>query len=487
MAVALAQLLGGTTDTGDIMISGMTADSRAVKKGVLFAALPGSKLDGRHFIGDAIAAGASAILTTENARPAGTDVPFIEDANPRRRYAQLAARFCGQQPAIQVAVTGTNGKTSVADFTRQLWQITGRLAASVGTLGVKSESYQEPGGLTTPDPMILHSALHKLATAGIGHVAVEASSHGLDQFRLDGMRLQAAAFTNLTRDHLDYHKTEQGYFYAKARLFGDLLGPDATAVINVDDRWGCILEDIAWARGLSLITVGRHERAVLRLLDQSVTPRGQMLDVAYGGARYHIDLPLVGEFQAHNALAAAGLVLATGGQPAAVFQALALLRGVSGRMELIGTTDTGGVVFVDYAHTPDGLKTVLAAARAHNPNSLHVVFGCGGDRDAGKRPQMGQIASDLADHVYVTDDNPRSEPPAAIRAEILKACPSARNVGDRRTAIEAAVTALKAGDMLIVAGKGHEEGQTAGGHVLPFSDVEVVREILGCCNERNRG
>lgn len=478
MALTLAQLLGGATVAGDVEISGMTVDSRAVKAGDLFVAIPGTKVDGRLYIKAAVDAGASAILTTDGFDAADVGVPVIEDVNPRRRYAQLAARFCGRQPEVQVAVTGTNGKTSVADFARQIWEATGSPAASMGTLGVRSERYQEPGGLTTPDPMALHRALNMLAIKGVNHVAIEASSHGLDQFRLDGMRLKAAAFTNLTRDHLDYHKTEQGYFYAKARLFGDLIGPGGTAVINVDDPWGCILEDIAWARGLSLITVGRSKDAVLQLVAQEVTPAGQRIEVSYCGSAYTIDLPLVGDFQAHNALVAAGLVLATGGDAEAVFSALEQLKGVPGRMELIGQTASGGSVFVDYAHTPDGLKTVLKAARSHNPNSLHVVFGCGGDRDAGKRPQMGEIAATLADHVYVTDDNPRSEKASAIRKDILVACPNATEVGDRRQAIETAMAALGQGDMLIVAGKGHEEGQTVGDKILPFSDIGTVREIL---------
>jgi UDP-N-acetylmuramoyl-L-alanyl-D-glutamate--2,6-diaminopimelate ligase len=478
MSLTLAQLLGGATVAGDVVISGMTVDSREVKAGDLFVALPGSKLDGRLYIPTAIEAGASAILTTEGYNADDLGVPVIEDANPRRRYAQLAARLCGRQPEIQVAVTGTNGKTSVADFARQLWEATGDAAASVGTLGVRSGRYQEPGGLTTPDPMALHRALNMLAIKGVNHVAIEASSHGLDQFRLDGMRLQAAAFTNLTRDHLDYHKTEQGYFYAKARLFGDLVGPSGTAVINIDDPWGCILEDIAWARGLSLITVGRSKDAVLRLVDQKVTTAGQTIEISFCGSTYTVDLPLVGDFQAHNALVAAGLVIATGSEPAAAIRALETLKGVPGRMELVGNTASGGSVFVDYAHTPDGLKTVLKAARSHKPNSLHVVFGCGGDRDAGKRPQMGEIAAALADHVYVTDDNPRSESAAAIRKDIKVACPNATEIGDRREAIAAAMAALRQGDMLIVAGKGHEEGQTVGNKVLPFSDIGVVREIL---------
>lgn len=479
MKVTLAQLLGGSDVSGDIVISGMTVDSRAVKKGDLFVALPGTRQDGRAYIADAVKAGACAVLTTEGYRDEKAGVPFIGDVNPRRRYAQLAARFCGAQPAVQVAVTGTNGKTSVADFTRQLWQKTGMRAASVGTLGVLSESYTEPGGLTTPDPLVLHEALNRLAIKGVDHVAVEASSHGLDQYRLDGMRLQAAAFTNLTRDHLDYHRTEQGYFYAKARLFGDLLGPQGTAVINTDDAWGRILEDIAWARGQSLLTVGSNADAMLRLVSQDVAPDGQELQIEFCGSPFAVTLPLVGTFQAYNALVAAGLVIATGGVPEQVFAALSGLQGVQGRMELVGTVAKGGSVFVDYAHTPDGLRTVLKAARAHNPARLHVVFGCGGDRDAGKRPLMGQIADELADCVYVTDDNPRSEDAGEIRRQIMAACPAAIEIGDRYDAIAAAMAALDADDMLIVSGKGHEEGQIIGGTVVPFSDIGAVRELLG--------
>lgn len=478
MTVSLTQLLGGRRIAGDVRISGMTVDSRSVHEGDLFVALPGTKIDGRKFIPDAIKAGAAAILTTEGAAGDAPGVPVIEDANPRRRYAELAARFYGEQPACQVAVTGTNGKTSVADFTRQIWECLGEPAASMGTLGVRSKLIERPGGLTTPDPMKLHEMLRDVAGAGVGKVALEASSHGLDQYRLDGVRLQAAAFTNLTRDHMDYHRTEQGYFYAKARLFGELLGPGAGAVINVDDPWGLILEDIAWARGLRILTVGRAEKAVMRLLSQEVTQTGQSLRVLFGGRTFDVDLPLVGEFQAHNALVAAGLVIVTGVDAGKVFRALENLEGVPGRMELMGTSQTGGAVFVDYAHTPDGLRTVLKAARAHGPNRLKVVFGCGGDRDAGKRPQMGAIAADLADDVYVTDDNPRSETAGDIRQQIMVACSGAAEVGDRRAAIEAAISSLAEGDMLIIAGKGHEEGQLVGDQMLPFSDIETVKEIL---------
>ncbi|MCJ9429478.1 UDP-N-acetylmuramoyl-L-alanyl-D-glutamate--2,6-diaminopimelate ligase [Kordiimonas marina] len=478
MTLTLTELLGGRKVAGDVRISGMTVDSRAVRPGDLFVALPGTKMDGRTFIRDAVAKGATAILTTPHGAPDDIGVPVVEDQNPRRRYADLASRYYHAQPETMVAVTGTNGKTSVADFTRQIWQHLGLEAASVGTLGVRSEHVNVSGGLTTPDPMALHAALKDLADAGVTHAAIEASSHGLDQYRLDGVHLKAAAFTNLTRDHMDYHKTEQGYFFAKARLFGELLAPGSTAVINVDDPWGQILEDIVWARGLVSLSVGTGEGAKIRLTGQTVNQTGQEITVTHAGLTHKINLPLVGFFQAGNALVAAGLAIATGADPVDAFAALAHLRGVPGRMELIGKSKSGGAVFVDYAHTPDGLKTVLQAARAHNPKRLLVVFGCGGDRDSGKRPQMGALAAALADKVFVTDDNPRSEDAAAIRAEIMAASEHATEIGDRGEAIRTAIRELEHGDMLIVAGKGHEEGQIVGDKILPFSDIEAVRAIL---------
>lgn len=483
MTVTLAQLLGGKRADGSVSIGGLTVDSRAVRSGDLFVALPGTKYDGRAFIPDAVQAGAAAILTTPGV-DVQSGVTVVEDHNPRRRYAELAARFFDLQPKVQVAVTGTNGKTSVADFTRQLWQAAGTEAASVGTLGVRSGSVERPGGLTTPDPMALHEALQALASAGVDHIALEASSHGLDQYRLDGVRFQAAAFTNLTRDHLDYHKSDQAYFYAKARLFGELLNPGDAAVINVDGEWGSVLDDIAWGRGLERLPVGREKAAALRLMHQTVTPTGQDIGFEFEGVAYEMHLPLVGGFQAENALVAAALLIATGTAPRNAFAGLSKLTGVPGRMELMGVTEGGGAVFVDYAHTPAGLSTVLSAARAHNPHRLHVVFGCGGDRDAGKRPQMGAIANELADVIYVTDDNPRSESPAQIRKEVLAAADKAKEIGDRGAAIEEAISNLQAGDMLVIAGKGHEEGQLVGEDVLPFSDIGTVRKIL---NKNNNG
>ncbi len=478
MATHLLQLLGGNAVTENVVINGMTNDSRSVTPGDLFVALPGTEVDGRDFIPDAINRGAAAILTFDaaNYMNAAGGVPIIEDANPRRRYAQLAARFSGPQPDFQVAVTGTNGKTSVADFARQLWGRLGMSSASVGTLGVRSEVLTTEGGLTTPDPLQLHATLAQLKRANTDHVAVEASSHGLDQHRLDGLQLKAAAFTNLTRDHLDYHKTEQSYFYAKARLFGDLLLPGAAAVINIDDAWGRILDDIAWGRSLTRYTFGKNKRAVLRLLDAAPLIDGQHIIIAFKGEEFEFKLPLIGEFQAMNALAAAGLVMATGVDASAVLPALETLEGVPGRLELIGMKN-GASLFVDYAHTPDGLRTVLASARAHNPKRLHVVFGCGGDRDTGKRPQMGDVARELADAVYVTDDNPRSENPATIRAQIMAACPGAVEIGDRTAAIKAAVEAANPGDMVIVAGKGHETGQILADQTIDYSDIETVRAL----------
>lgn len=488
MATTLLQLLGGKGMVKNVPIGGLSVDSRRVSSGDLFVALPGSKYDGRHYISQAIKNGASAILTTPGYAPVVEGMPpVIEAANPRKLYAEMAARFCGPQPSVQVAVTGTNGKTSVAEFTRQIWQQLGMPAASVGTLGVRSDSLVIEGGLTTPDPLALYNIFNDLKKKDVENIAVEASSHGLDQYRLDGMNISAAAFTNLTRDHLDYHKTEQAYFYAKARLFGSLLAPGAAAVINIDDPWGRVLDDIAWGRSLNRLTYGHSEKAHLRIVKHGVTAAGQEVSVSFKEQSYGLSLPLIGEFQAMNALAAAGLAISTGAKPAAVMAALETLQGVPGRMELMGLYG-GAAIYVDYAHTPGGLKTVLAAAKDHKPNKLHVVFGCGGDRDTGKRSQMGAIANELADRVYVTDDNPRSEAPEAIRAEILEACPAAIEIGDRATAILAAIDAASEGDMVIIAGKGHETGQTIGNQVIDFSDIETVQNIVsaGLANNSTR-
>lgn len=476
----LMELLGGTGKAGDAEIGGLTADSRAVKPGDLFVALPGSKADGRQFIPGAIAAGAAAILTTPGTRlPEGAAAVLVEDNNPRRRYAEMAARFHGAQPAHVVAVTGTNGKSSVVDFTRQFWAAAGEKGASLGTLGVRSDAFDLPGGLTTPDPMALHGALARLAQAGVTHAALEASSHGLDQYRLDGVRIEAAAFTNLSRDHLDYHQTEHAYLYAKARLFGELLRPGHTAVVNRIDAGGRLIEDLSWGRGITTLGVGEDEKAAIRLLRKAATPTGIDLTFSFEGRKYDVSLPLIGGFQADNVLVAAGLATASGIPMEALAAAMPALKGVPGRMELAGMTGKGAAIYVDYAHTPDGLETVLKSARGHTKGRLHVLFGCGGDRDRGKRPLMGEIATRLADVVIVTDDNPRTEEAGSIRAAILAAAPGALEIGERRQAIAGAIDGLETGDILIVAGKGHEEGQIVGTETLPFSDIKTVRELIG--------
>lgn len=483
-SVRLSALLGAQAE--DIEITGLTADSRAVEPGYLFAALPGTRADGRDFIPQALDRGAAALLV-----PAGTEVEdrravVLEAAVPRRRFAQMAARFYGAQPATLAGVTGTNGKTSVASFTRQIWTALGHEAASVGTLGVESAKLTYPGGLTSPDPVALHRMLAELADAGVTHAALEASSHGLAQHRLDGLVVTAAAFTNLSRDHLDYHETVEAYFFAKARLFGELLPPGATAVINVDTAEGREMENLAWGRGLKILRVGRAADADLRLAAAEPEGDGQRLEVRHQDRRHDIGFPLAGPFQAENALLACGLAIACGDTPAEAIGALTELQPVPGRLEKVGESAAGGSVFIDYAHTPDGLRTVLTALRPHARGRLAVVFGCGGDRDRGKRPEMGRIAAELADRAIVTDDNPRSEAPGDIRADILKACPGAREIGDRREAIVQAVGMLGAGDVLVIAGKGHESGQIVGDRILDFSDVAVAREVIAAAQEGSR-
>jgi UDP-N-acetylmuramoyl-L-alanyl-D-glutamate--2,6-diaminopimelate ligase len=420
--------------------------------------------------------------------PRGTALPqgagqaaLITDDDPRRRLALMAARFYDMQPRTIAAVTGTNGKTSVASFTRQIWQRLGHEAASLGTLGLVPPRPDAPQSLTTPDPVELHRCLAALAKDGIDHLVMEASSHGLDQRRLDGVAIGAAAFTNLTRDHLDYHGGMDAYLAAKRRLFGELLDVEGTAVLNADDPASTGLAAACAARGLRVLTYGTQGRD-LRLLHQRPTQRGQRLTLEIDGRRHEVSLLLAGTFQAANVLAALGLVLATGAQtPGALDRALDVLgglEGVPGRLEPVGRTPAGGEVYVDYAHTPDALQTVLQALRPHASARLHVLFGCGGDRDPGKRPMMGEIAARLADAVIVTDDNPRSEDPATIRRAILAAAPRAEEIGDRGEAIARAVATLSAGDVLVIAGKGHESGQIVGDRVLPFDDRDVARRSI---------
>lgn len=475
-------LLTGTRRAGNWSgvlpeITGLSVDSRRTEKGHLFAALPGSNAHGATFIPFALRMGAAAILTdAEGLAVAETEaggplpVPVILSDTPRRALALAASRFFGRQPEVIVAVTGTNGKTSVASFTRQIWETIGERAVNFGTVGVEG-AVAAPLSHTTPEPITLHQLLADLADQGVTHAAMEASSHGLDQARLDGVRLAAAGFTNLTRDHLDYHKDAAAYLEAKLGLFTRVLPRRGTAVINLDDRNGQIILN-GRAGGQPILTVGRAEGCDLRIIGQRFDATGQDLVFAWQKRSHKARLDLIGGFQAHNALVAAGLAIGSGSDPAAVFAALESLRTVRGRMERAATRANGAAVFVDYAHTPDALTTALNALRPHVLGRLLVVFGAGGDRDRGKRPLMGAAAAAAADQLFVTDDNPRSEDPGTIRAAILAACPEATEIGDRAEAILTAVDALQPGDALLIAGKGHETGQIIGQDVLPFDDIE---------------
>jgi len=465
-----------------IDIAGLTADSREVKPGFLFAALPGVAVNGSKFIPAAIASGAVAVLA-----PLGEDLSGIDDtitvlssAAPRRDLALIAACFSGAQPATAVAVTGTSGKTSVVEFTRQIFAACGKQAASLGTIGVVKPDGGRYGSLTTPDPVSLHRTLAELAAEGVTHLAFEASSHGLDQHRLDGVALTAAAFTNRGRDHLDYHTDTEDYFNAKLRLFTELLGPERTAVINADGACSQRVLEAAKARNQKVITTGAHGSS-LRLLAATKQGFTQQLTIEAAGEVFEVPLPLIGDYQVENALDAAGLAVATGIAPSAAMTALADLKGVPGRLEIVGETK-GGLVVVDYAHKPEALQAALAGVRPFMTGKLICIFGCGGDRDRGKRPIMGRIAAEQADVVIVTDDNPRTEDPASIRAEILAQSPGAREIGDRRAAIEQAINEAGPGDVVLIAGKGPETGQIVGATVLPFSDHDVARNAIAGVN-----
>jgi UDP-N-acetylmuramoyl-L-alanyl-D-glutamate--2,6-diaminopimelate ligase len=459
-----------------VAIGGVTADSRKVKPGDLFVAIPGTKADGLAFVPQAIAAGAAAIAAERLPAAKPEHVAVVKVGNARRALALAAARLHPRQPGTIAAVTGTSGKTSVAAFARQIWAALGHRAASIGTVGVVSPKGEVYGSLTTPDPVELHRTLDALAREGVTHLAIEASSHGLDQHRLDGLRIAAAGFTNLTRDHLDYHRTIEDYLAAKLVLFERLVPADGAAVVSADHDHADRFVAAARARGLRLITVGRKGEGI-RLLEAAIEGFAQRLVLDHAGCGYQVRLPLVGAFQVENALVAAGLAIATGGDPAAVFGALEGLTGAKGRLELVGSRN-GAPVFVDYAHKPDALAKALEALRPYVGNRLIVVFGAGGDRDRGKRPLMGAIAANNADHVIVTDDNPRGENPAAIRAAILAAAPGALEIGDRGEAIRRAIADLQGGDVLLIAGKGHESGQIVGDRVLKFSDHDAVAAAL---------
>jgi len=462
-----------------IAVRGLAVDSRAVKPGDLFFALAGSKTDGSRFVDAAIASGAVAVACER--APAGEHrVPFVVTPNARRALALAAARFYPRQPQTIAAVTGTSGKTSVAAFTRQIWQRLGHASASIGTIGLVSPKRTVYGSLTTPDPIALHRQLDEIAHDGVTHLAFEASSHGLDQYRLDGVRIAAGGFTNLTRDHMDYHPDVAHYLAAKLRLFRDLVVADGAAVISADHDCSSEVFAAARERGLRIIAVGRNADGAgegIRLEAAAVEGFAQELALEHRGRRHMIKLPLVGEFQIENALVAAGLAIGTGSEIDAVLGSLEHLEGAKGRLERVGEHN-GAPIFVDYAHKPDALAKALQALRPYAERKLVVVFGCGGDRDAGKRPLMGAIASENADSVIITDDNPRSENPEKIRAAILDAAKGAKDIGDRAEAIKAGISALQPGDALLIAGKGHETGQIVGDRTLPFSDHDAVAAAL---------
>lgn len=486
----LADLLPAGVSVPDaargLAVTGLALDSRKVKPGFVFAALPGVTTHGNAFIKSAVEAGAAAILAE---RGTTAPVPVIEADDPRLALAQMAARFSPGQPRYIAAITGTNGKSSTVEFLRQIWAHAGYEAAALGTLGVTRSSGRTDVGYTTPDAIALHAALHALAGEGVTHLAMEASSHGLKQRRMDGARIALAGFSNLTQDHLDYHPDFEDYFASKMRLFDELLPEGAPAVITVDSEWGEAVVRRAEARHQTLFTVGWSGRD-LQL--KEITPHAafQHVRFVHAGKEQALTLPLMGEFQASNAFQAAAMAIASGVDADTVFAALEALKGVAGRLEYVGETAKGAPVLIDYAHTPDGLDKLLRAARPHTAGKVVVVFGAGGDRDPTKREKMGAIAAKLADRVIVTDDNPRSENPAVIRAAILKGAAGAEEIGDRETAIREAISGLEVGDTLLIAGKGHETGQTIKGVVHPFDDGEVARrtleELAGKTGERGQ-
>ncbi|MDF8333325.1 UDP-N-acetylmuramoyl-L-alanyl-D-glutamate--2,6-diaminopimelate ligase [Novosphingobium cyanobacteriorum] len=463
---------------GDAQVTGFAIDHRKVAPGTVFGAFPGTRFNGEDFIEAAVAAGAVAIVARPEAKVEGA--AHLADAEPRRLFARVARGFFQPVPATVVAVTGTNGKTSTVEMVRQMWRMAGHSAASIGTLGVTTADESVSTGLTTPDIVTFLSNMTGLAREGVTHVAYEASSHGLSQFRNEGLRVMAGAFTNLSRDHLDYHATMEDYFAAKMRLFDEVVSPDGTAVLWSDDDWSEQAVEHARRRGLRLLTVGERAEGI-RLLSRTPTHLGQVLELEHEGARRKVTLPLIGAYQAANALVAAGLVLASGGGAERTFEALGRLQPVRGRLERAAISRTGAPVYVDYAHTPDAIEAAIAALRPHVAGRLITVFGAGGDRDGGKRPEMGRAACAGSDVVIVTDDNPRGEDAATIRAAVLAGCDGkAREVGDRRAAIAEAVAMAGRDDIVLIAGKGHEQGQIIGRgeamRVLPFDDVQVARE-----------
>ena len=467
---SLRSLFGLDVDTS---VVGLSADSRQIKPGMVFAALPGTAMDGRDFIPQAISNGAVAILSVEGVT---ASVPVISVPKPRLVYSQAAAKLYPGQPATMVAMTGTNGKSSTVDFLRQIWAYAGFNAACFGTLGVMSSAGYEPMTHTTPDALALHQTLSELAAAGVTHVAMEASSHGLKQYRMDGVKVTASGFSNLTQDHFDYHPSLQDYFTSKARLFIDLTPRGAPVVINTNDKFGAHLVEVCEGLGHDVLQVG-WTGSDIRIDEVMPHAAGQYLTLVVKGACHKVDLPLAGEFQALNAVAALGLAMKTGVEIDTAIEALGHLEGVAGRLELAGVKN-GAPVYVDFAHTEDGLDKLLRSVRPHTAGEIIIAFGCGGDRDPDKRAKMGRVAAKLADQVIVTDDNPRTEDAARIRKAVLKGCPNATEIGDRAEAIAEGIRRLKPQDCLVIAGKGHEQGQIIGTKTIPFSDVNVAREYL---------
>lgn len=474
----LSVLLGHAIEP-DVEIRDLTSDSRRIHKGSLFAAVPGTRTDGRSFVSDAVKLGAVAVLAPPGTeRPEAENLAWIEDENPRRLFSQMAARFYGKQPKNIVAVTGTNGKTSTVNFAYQIWQKLGLKGASLGTLGVRSDKIASAASMTTPDPVTLHAHLADLAASGITHLALEASSHGLHQYRLDGVKIKAAGFTNLTRDHLDYHSTMEDYLDAKVRLFNEILTADGVAVINADIPEAAQLITLCAERKIRCWTYGQKGNE-LKLLERTAVAQGQILKLELMGRRCTFTLPLVGAFQAMNVLCAVGLAIAVDEKKLDdILDVLPRLEGVPGRLELVPGHPKKAAVYVDYAHTPDALENILTSLRPHTDKRLICLFGCGGDRDCGKRPVMGQIAARCADVVIVTDDNPRSEEAEKIRAAILEGAPDAIEIAGRREAIRQAIALLEEGDILVIAGKGHEQGQIFADRVDPFDDVTEAHSAM---------
>ena len=472
--MTLAMTLRDLGFDSDLEATGLTYNSRHINRGEIFVAIPGTYTDGRKFIDNAIAEGAIAVLSTKGL---SISAPYLGVDNPRLAYAQMAAKFYPGQPKTLVAMTGTNGKSSTVEFLRQIWDYAGLQAACFGTLGVQAPKGYRPLTHTTPDAVALHKTLSELANDGVTHAAMEASSHGLDQYRLDAVKITAAGFSNLTQDHFDYHSDAEDYFQAKARLFMELTPKDAPVVINTNDDYGLRLVDMCKARGQGVMQVGwtGHDIRI-----DEVMPRAssQIIDLVVQGKRSKIELPLAGEFQILNAVAALGLAMVTGVKTDTALEALENLAGVAGRMERAGQTKDGAPIFVDFAHTEDGLDKLLRSVRPHTMGNIILAFGCGGDRDPNKRPKMGRVAAKLADDIIVTDDNPRTEDAAAIRKAVLKGCPDATEIGDRAAAIREGIKRLGPKDCLVIAGKGHEQGQVVGTEIIPFSDVEQVKLAL---------